>query len=180
MNDITLTDMTEIIGAVAGLPLSEKPALHRALKNLVGRGIIVPYGSRGTSDRAPDLFDVQAVCLSRVCVALMTANLEVRAFRRFLDVEDHLTEGPHARRVSGLENAIAAAIDGKPATVRFDILDGNRGIRGHFEHSAPADNERVNQILADQEAVFGGAVVASLTLNINAMVNAILNRVKAA
>jgi hypothetical protein len=180
MNDITLTYMTEIIRGAAKLPLSDKPALHRALKNLVGRGIIVPYGSRGTSDRAPDLFDLQAVCLARVCVALMTAKLEVPAFHRLLAVEDHLTGGPHVRRVSGLENAVAAAIDGKPAKARFDILDGNRGIRGHFEHSAPAENEQVNQILADQEAVFGGAVVASLTLDINAMVDAILNRVKAA
>jgi hypothetical protein len=180
MNDITLTDMTEIIVATAGLPLSEKPALHRALKNLVARGIVSPYGSRGTSDRAPDLFDLQAVCMARICVALMSANLEVRAFRRFLDVEDLLTEGPHARRVSGLENAVAAAIDGKPATTRFDILDGNRGIRGHFEHSAPANNDRANQILADQAAAFGGSVVASLTLDINAMVSPILDRVKVA
>jgi len=176
-NEFTLTQMTDHIGHVLGMDFQQMQALHRAIKNLVGRGILNPSGSRGVGERAPDIYNLHTLCMARVFASLMAANWEVRAFRRFLDVRDHAAEGAGKRRMSGLENAVQAAIDGKPATVRFDILDGNRVIRGHFEHSA-VSNSRADEIIAAQDAEQGG-VIASVTLHINALVNPILERVKA-
>lgn len=177
-DEFTLTEMTDHIGGVLGFNFQQMQALHRAIKNLVTRGILSPSGSRGTGERAPDLYSLHALCMARVFASLMAANWEVRAFRQFLAVRDNDAGTPGKRRASGLENAVQAAIDGKPATVRFDILDGNRGIRGHFEHSANPD-DRADAIVAAQDAAFGG-VIASVTLHVNALVAPVLARVKAA
>ena len=176
-NEFTLTEMTDHVGGVLGLNFKEMQALHRAIKNLVGRGVLRPSGTRGTGERAPDLYNLHTLCMARVFASLTAANWEVRAFRQFLAVQDNETGKPGMRRASGLENAVQAAIDGNPATVRFDILDRNRGIRGYFEHS-DQPNDQADMIVANQDAAFG-VPIASVTLHINALVSPILERVRA-
>lgn len=179
MTTFTLSEMTGHIGAVLNLDFPEAQALHRAIKNLVARDVLKPTieGETGTS---ADLYSLHTMCMARVFACLKEAKWEVPTFHRFLQVPDHMVEGAGRRSASGLANAVQAAIDGKSATVRFDIIDRNGGIRGHFEHSAPAANAEVDRIIAAQEAVRGAdRVVASITLHINALVDPILERVGA-
>ena len=175
MTDYTLTEMTDVIGSVQGLSFSEMRGLHRQLKGLSQHGLIRPHGSRGAADRAADLYDLHAVCMARVFAALMAANWEVRAFRLFASAGDG-AEGAGRRYASGLENAVAAAIDDKPATVRFDVLDRKGGIRAHFDHN-PIDPETAAEI--DKITAGQGAVIATITLHINALVQPIIERIGA-
>lgn len=179
MPDFTLTQMTDIIASVQGFSFSESRVLHRQLKGLAQHGLIRPIGASGTAERSADLYDLHAVCMARVFAALTAANWEVRAFRLFVAPSDSF-EGAGHRYASGLENAVAAAIDGNAATARFEILDGKKGVRAYFDHTA-ADaetNAEIDAILADADARNGGSV-ATVTLHTNALVQPILDHIGA-
>lgn len=178
MDGYTLTEIVDINSLVDKLSPAAARALHRRLRDFVP-GILKPMGFRGDGPRAPAIFPLHEVAKARIIIKLMELGMGAKSFDQLLRIEDGRNIPNKLRYVSGLDNAIEAALNGEVCSAHFELLNGDGNVRGRFEYAGdPAEPDQVARIIAAQDLARNIRVIGVLTISLNDALSPLFSMLK--